>query len=301
MIVIAYYLSFNVIAQKFNYDRIKFIIKGLFMSVRQFYKFEEVEGLKVGRINQGINTNFIVYRIGDTVIDSGPSNQWRHVKKFLSQAKVSQLLLTHHHEDHSGNAHKIGKLFNIKPKAPMLAQEKLRNGYKTPLLQKFVWGSLVPVETTHLKTEEFLSDGSKIIPVHTPGHAKDLTCFFIPSKKYFFSGDLYIAPKLKMLRSDEHLGLLLKSINEVLTLDFETLFCPHGGIIENGKEALTKKRDYILNLIEQTNLLVAKGFDVSAIIIKLLGPEDIVSKVTQGNFCKENLIRQCIALDTSKI
>jgi glyoxylase-like metal-dependent hydrolase (beta-lactamase superfamily II) len=270
------------------------------MSVRQHYKFEEVEGLKVGRVNQGINTNFIVYRIGDTVIDSGPSNQWRHVKRFLTQTKVSQLLLTHHHEDHSGNAYKIGKWFNIQPKAPKLGQEKLMNGYKTPLLQKIVWGSMLPVETVHLKAEEFLSDGSKVIPVHTPGHTKDLTCFFIPSKKYFFSGDLYIAPKLKLLRSDENLEQLLNSINKVLTLDFKTLFCPHGGVIENGKEALTKKRNYILNLIEKTNHLATQGMSISDIVIKLLGPEDIVSKLTQGNFCKENLIVQCIGLDSSK-
>jgi glyoxylase-like metal-dependent hydrolase (beta-lactamase superfamily II) len=276
-------------------------LKDEFMSVRQHYKFEEVEGIKVGRVNQGINTNFIVYRIGDTVIDSGPSNQWRHVKRFLTQNKVSQLLLTHHHEDHSGNACKIGELFNIKPKAPKLGQEKLRKGYKTPLLQKIVWGSMVPVETVPLKAEEFLSDGSKIIPIHTPGHTKDLTCFFIPCKKYFFSGDLYIAPKLKLLRSDENLEQLLNSINKVLKLDFKTLFCPHGGVIENGKEALTKKRDYILNLIEQTNYLASQGMNISAIVIKLLGPEDMVSKLTQGNFCKQNLITQCIGLDVSKV
>jgi glyoxylase-like metal-dependent hydrolase (beta-lactamase superfamily II) len=269
------------------------------MSVRGHYQFEGVTGIKVGRVNLGINTNFIVYRIGDTVIDSGPSNQWRHVKQFLNKSKVSQLLLTHHHEDHSGNAHKIGQSYHLRPKAPALAQSKLRSGYKTPLVQRLVWGSLVPVDTDPLKQQEFLSDGSLVVPIHTPGHAKDLTCFFIPEKKYFFSGDLYIAPKLKMLRSDENLELLIKSINKVLMFNFKTLFCPHGGIIKNGKEMLTKKRDYILDLAEQAKRLVTQGMEQQEIVTKLLGPEDMISKLTRGNFCKTNLIKQCIELDLS--
>jgi hypothetical protein len=31
------------------------------MSIRQHYKYEVVEGFKVGRFNLGINTQFIVY------------------------------------------------------------------------------------------------------------------------------------------------------------------------------------------------------------------------------------------------
>ena len=218
------------------------------MPIRKTYEFERVSGVKVGRLNQGINTQFIVYRIGETVIDTGPSNQWRYVKQFLSSHQVEQLLLTHHHEDHSGNAHHISVTHGVLPKAPKLAQEKLATGYKTPILQRVVWGSLVPVKTQALSEQEFLADGSQIIPVHTPGHARDLTCFFLPEQGYFFSGDLFIARKLKLLRSDENLEQLVDSIKKVLKLDFKTLFCPHGGVIENGKSALADKLDNILAL-----------------------------------------------------
>jgi len=271
------------------------------MGVRKHYQYQDVIGIKVGRINQGINTNFIVYRMGDTVIDSGPSNQWKYVKPFLDESKVSQLLLTHHHEDHSGNAHYISKAYGIIPKAPKLAQTKLKAGYKTPVLQKFVWGSLVPVETQALNDKEYLADGSMIIPIHTPGHAKDLTCFFLPEKKYFFSGDLYIAPKLKMLRSDENLEQILKSINKVLTLDFNVLFCPHGGVIKDGKAALKAKKDNILNLADQAQEYHKAGMGFKEISLKLLGEEDFVSKLTGGNFCKANLIKECLPLDLESL
>ncbi|GAA6133243.1 MBL fold metallo-hydrolase [Oceaniserpentilla sp. 4NH20-0058] len=266
------------------------------MPIRQTYDFEKVSGVKVGRLNQGVNTQFIVYRIGDTVIDTGPSNQWRHVKDFLSAQPVNQLLLTHHHEDHSGNAFKIGQFYNLTPKAPLLAQDKLAKGYRTPLLQKVVWGSPIPVETQPLNDVEFLSDGVKIYPVHTPGHAKDLTCFHLPDLGYFFSGDLFISRKLKLLRSDENLAEILQSIDKVLKLDFDTLFCPHGGIIEAGKQALIDKRDYVFDLCEKAQALSNDGKSSVQICLETLGPEGAITKLTGGNFSKLNLINEALTI-----
>lgn len=291
-------MSFYVIVHWKLPAKLSLLIKGEYsMGVRKHYQHEDVIGIKVGRVNQGINTNFIVYRMGETVIDSGPSNQWKYVEKFLDGSKVSQLLLTHHHEDHSGNAHYISQKYNVLPKAPKLAQAKLKSGYKTPLMQRLVWGSLVPVETTALNDEEFLADGTKIIPVHTPGHAKDLTCFYLPEKKYFFSGDLYIAPRLKLLRSDENLEQLIQSINKVLELDFDTVFCPHGGVIKDGKSALRLKKENILTLAQKAQELSIEGLGVDGIVLKLLGKEDMIAKLSNGNFCKANLIEHCLKLD----
>jgi len=267
------------------------------MAIWKRYRHQDVEGLKVGRMNQGVNTQFIVYRIGDTLIDSGPSNQWKYVKPFVEAAPVSQLLLTHHHEDHGGNAAHIAAICGIKPKAPELGREKLAKGYKTPVLQRLVWGSLVPVETEALADVEALSDGTKIECIPTPGHAKDLTCFYLPEKGYMFSGDLFIAPKLKLLRADENLGQLVASIEHVLTKDFDVLFCPHAGVIENGRALLGKKKDSILELAENAKALKLKGVPTPEVVKQLLGPEDLTAKLTRGNFSRRNLIEQCFTLD----
>lgn len=263
------------------------------MAIRQHYKYEEVTGRKVGRFNLGINTQFIVYRIGDTVIDAGPSNQWRHVKSFLTQSPVKQLLLTHHHEDHSGNAERIAKHFKLTPKAPSLSQTKLASGYRTPLIQKLIWGNPKKTTTQPIESSEYLTDGSPIIPVHTPGHAKDLTCYLLPKQGYFFSGDLYIARNLKLLRSDENLPILVNSLRKAIDLDFKVLFCPHGGIFENGKEMLTTKLNNILALCEKAQMLKQQGLDHQQITLRLLGPENMVGKLSRGNFSKINLIKQC--------
>lgn len=263
------------------------------MPIRQNYKHEIVEGCKVGRFNLGINTQFIVYRMGDTVIDAGPSNQWKYVKSFLQQKPVKQLLLTHHHEDHGGNAQRIADTFNLTPRAPSLSQSKLANGYKTPLIQKIIWGNPKKTKTNAINDTEYLSDGTSIIPVHTPGHAKDLTCYFLPDKGYFFSGDLYIARNLKLLRSDENLPLLVDSLRKAIALEFKTLFCPHGGIFENGKEMLTEKLNNLLSLCEKAQKLESKGMNHQQITLELLGPENMVGKLSGGNLSKINLIKQC--------
>ncbi len=106
------------------------------MPIRERYKLGKVEGARVGRFNRGINTTFIIYRIGNNLVDCGPSNQWRAVKRFVDEQPVETILLTHHHEDHSGNAARIAKQNQITPFAPELSQKKLSGGFHTPIWQK---------------------------------------------------------------------------------------------------------------------------------------------------------------------
>gem|GEM_PF-372678 len=270
------------------------------MTIRNHYRYDNgdhtVLGTRVGRFNMGINTTFIIYRIGDTQIDTGPSNQWPQVKQIMQQQwqfpPLRQLLITHHHEDHSGNAARIAELTGITPFAPQQARDKLTHGYRTPPMQKLIWGSPRPVITQAFPEQITLSDGSPVIPVHTPGHAKDLTCFFLPEQKYLFSGDMYIARSLKHFRSDENLQQLIDSLNRLLALDFKIIFCPHRGIVEDGYQALTDKRDNLIKLCEQVQQQAKNGRTEKQIMHSLLGPEDTTSFISFGNFSKSNLIRE---------
>lgn len=268
------------------------------MPIRKTYYYENgqhsVSGFRVGRFNMGINTTFIVYRIGETLIDAGPSNQWKSVKEGLKDQQIKQLLITHHHEDHSGNAQNIADLYDILPFAPELGRDKIRTGYKTPVMQKIIWGSPQPAQTQPLNNDLTLSDGSPIVLVHTPGHAKDLTCLFFPAQKYLFSGDMYISKSMKYMRIDENLQQLIDGLHKLLALDFEILFCPHNGIVEQGRDALQGKLDNLLTLCRQAQSLQEQGQDLTQISEQLLGPEDMLSKVSQGNFCKANLVREAL-------
>lgn len=274
------------------------------MPVRGFYQHENgphsVYGFRVGRFNFGINTTFIVYRIGTTLIDTGPSNQWKEVRSQLEGVDVRQLLITHHHEDHSGNGQRIADLKNLTPAAPVQGQEKLATGYYTPPMQRMIWGKPRPVKTRTLPEELTLEDGTPVIAVHTPGHAKDLTCLYFPEQKYLFSGDMYISQSLKYFRADENLEQLIGSLEKLLKLDIGMLFCPHRGIVENGYDALREKRDNLIDLCRQAQSLARQGMTEKQITLELLGPEDWIARLSGENISKGNLIRQAMVFPLSQ-
>ena len=268
------------------------------MSLRERFVYENgphtVHGFRVGRFNRGINTTFIVYRIGDTLIDAGPSNQWRHIRRELSGHTIRQILITHHHEDHSGSAARLARMTGVTPLAPELGRAKLASGYRTPPVQRLIWGRPQPVETLPLPDKLSLTDGTPVIPVHTPGHAKDLTCFYLPEQKYLFSGDMYISKSLRYLRIDERLQELLDSLRKLLALDIDILFCPHRGIVREGHLALRNKLANLEALCEEARKLQNQGFDEPEIVVRMLGPEDWLSKSSGYNLSKRNLIREAL-------
>ncbi|MCV6626304.1 MAG: MBL fold metallo-hydrolase [Cellvibrionaceae bacterium] len=276
------------------------------MPIRQHYHYQHADGtnlsgVKVGRLKGGINTNFIVYRIGSVLIDAGPSNQWRHVKAFLQQGEpIEQLWLTHHHEDHSGNASRIARLYKLRPLAPALAQQKLARGFRIPALQQMTWGKPRRVVTETLPERLQLDDGSEVIAIHTPGHAADLTCFYLPQQRWFFSGDLYLARRLKYMRADENLMQLMLSLKQVLALDIDVVFCPHRGIDEQGKAGMLDKLDFLIQLCRDCQRLAAEGEHTAAIGEQLLGPPEMMDKITRGNFSKLNLVREALLVDLAQ-
>lgn len=255
-----------------------------------------VKGLRVGRFNKGINTTFVVYQHGDVCIDTGPINQWQFVKSFIQQHAINHTLLTHHHEDHTGNAANIATELKIPVLTNPICQALVKEEYSIPFIQKLIWGSAKAVETSPLGDTFISNNGVKLHVILTPGHTDDMSCFYDRENGYLFTGDLYIASQVRYLHKDEDLALQLKSLNHVLTLDFQTAFCPHRGIMENGKQDITKKRDFILALAEKVKDLSKQGYPVKQIQKIILGKEDMFSLLSQFHFSKKGLIEACLKL-----
>ena len=265
------------------------------MSVHQRFQHEDLEAIRVGRFKHGIFTSFIVYRLGGTLIDCGPNNQWRYVKPFVQEKPLEQLILTHHHEDHSGNAAAIKKLTGITAIAP----EPTRELIKVPLAnstfaQKLIWGTPGLIEADPLSETLTTSGGEPITKIFAPGHASDMHCYVLPERGWLFSADLYIANRLKIIRADENVSTLLESIRKVLSHDFETILCPHRGVVPDGKKRLQEKHDFIVNLADQAQTLTHKGHGLIDVTERLLGKEDWVAKMSFYDFSKRNLIRSCL-------
>jgi glyoxylase-like metal-dependent hydrolase (beta-lactamase superfamily II) len=269
------------------------------MAVIKRFSYKDIDAIRVGRLNQGINTSFILYHLDNTLIDTGPSNQWKYVKPFVEDKTISQILLTHHHEDHSGNAASIAKLKNVTPTSPALTHDIMKRGFNIPFYQHLLWGKAHKVQTQIHGDAIELGNGETLTPIHTPGHAPDLTCYLLNERGWLFSGDLYIANHLKFLRKDEDIPQLMESTRKALSYDFDTIICPHRGVVEQGKQALQEKYDNIAALCEKSQQLKAAGHSVVEISDKLLGKETFFSYISGFKFSKRNLIRSCLKFNPS--
>jgi glyoxylase-like metal-dependent hydrolase (beta-lactamase superfamily II) len=267
------------------------------VAVVERFRFAEVEALRVGRFTSQLNTTCILYRLGDTVIDTGPPNQWRLVRRFLEERSIGRVLVTHHHEDHAGNLGSIERTFRAPVLSPAVGFEPLAGGFPLQPYRRLIWGRPLRVEPQPLPDRLEVEGGLSLIPLHAPGHSRDMTCFLAPERGWLFSGDAYIASRPRYLRADEDLGQQIESLRRLLALEFDTLLCSHRGVIEEGQGALRRKLDYLEGLRQEARALHAQGLGRAEITRRLLGREGPMRWLTGFHFSKRNLIRACLRAD----
>ena len=263
----------------------------------------EVEGLRVGRFPLRYNTTCILYRLGSTVIDTGPPNQWRRVRAFLAERAVRQVVVTHYHEDHGGNLAPIRRAFAAPVYAPRPGLAELASGFPQRAYQRLFWGRPEPVQARELPGQVPLDGGGALEAVPAAGHSADMTCLLERERGWLFAGDLYIAARTRLLRQDEDLGAEIASLRRVLDLDFDTLFCAHRGVLASGKAAVRRKLDFLESLCQRVAELRRQGRSREEITRLLLGREGLMTLLTGYHFSKRNLIAACLqalpALDRS--
>ena len=257
----------------------------------------EVEGLRVGRVKFRNTTTAICYRIGSTLLDTGPANQWSKIRAFVDGRPLGQVLLTHHHEDHSGNAARLQARTRATVFEPADALERLAAGFHLYPYQHLFWGRPRPVIAQALSGEIELDGGLRLRVLAAPGHSTDHVCFLEPDRGWLFSGDLFVGSKLRYLRRDEELFQLIASLRTVLAQDFDTLFCGHRGVVVDAHRAMQEKLTFIEELREHARALHTRGQPTAHIVRELLGKEDSTRWITGGHFSKRNLIEACLALD----
>ncbi|ROS04759.1 glyoxylase-like metal-dependent hydrolase (beta-lactamase superfamily II) [Sinobacterium caligoides] len=265
------------------------------MAILERFSLGDLDAIRVGRANRGITLSFIIYRCDNTLIDFGPANQWQHVKPFIEEKTLDQLLLTHHHEDHSGNAHNIAKTTGLTPYTSSSLAHKMSEGIKVPYYRRIAWGSYKPTPFRTLPEHPLqLSNGDTIEALFTPGHTAEMHCFHLADRGWLFSADLYIANKISLMTAGEDVSLMIDSLQRCIELDFDTMFCAHRGIVNEGKSALIAKRNYLTELAEQCSSLWQQGHNSEHITLKLLGKEGMLKRVSNGKYCKHNLIKSCL-------
>lgn len=257
----------------------------------QAFDYGEVRYFRMARTILGRPVYWTgVYFVDGLLVDSGPPNLAGEVAGLCRELAVRQCVTTHHHEDHSGNHGLLREQFHIVPLAQAGGVQRIAAPDARPqLYRRVAFGVPAPAETQPagdwVETPRF-----RLQVVPTPGHAEDHIALWEPRRRWLFSGDLFLGPRLKYLRSDEDVFALLASLRQVIALEPQTLFCQHRGRVENAGGALRQKLDSLVELGERIQALQARGLSEKQIARALPGSDLVWRLWTGGHFSKRNFV-----------
>lgn len=266
------------------------------MILESKFEFEEVIGLRFPTSLLGQSRAYShVYFVDGLLIDTGHPRKRKQVLKATKDLPVKQIFVTHHHEDHTGNAKQLQKQFNCDVLSSELCATMMKSPPKQSFAQKVYWGvrgpqhNLIPVSDV-LRTE---SHEFQIISV--PGHSDDMAVLYEPNKKWLFSADLYINSRIGYFIKKESIRQEIESINSVLELDFDVLFCGHNPQLKNGKKKLQEKLEYLEKFRSNVSELYEKGMSESEIFKSMnLKELNVIKLLSAGELCKMNMVRSVI-------
>jgi glyoxylase-like metal-dependent hydrolase (beta-lactamase superfamily II) len=259
------------------------------VNIRKFGKIEAFQ-LGYGPVGKPLMSVY-VYIVDGVIIDTGQSHMQQYVIELLRNKQPHSILLTHHHEDHSGNAAALSQLHQIEILGHPLTAQKMSGKRKILPYQRYIWGKS---GNAIVKPYETAIESKRITlrPIHTPGHSKDHTVFLEEKKGWLFSGDLYLGGRIKFFRSDEKIYDQIDSLKKMHGYDFDSLFCAHNPCLKKGKPKLAQKLQFLEDIVGRVELLKEKGLSKKAVINRLDTKSDRwIKLMTMGNVSFANMVR----------
>ena len=154
----------------------------------------------------------------------------------------ARVLLTHRHKDHLGGVKDLLAQYPGTPVAKMIHRD-----------------TDLPSGISDLRDGQAVSaDGVTLVPIHTPGHASDHLCYFVPETKSLFTGDLVLGGSTTVIPEDDgDLVQYMASLRRIQKLNVERIYPAHGPVIEDGPGRI---REYIAHRHQrEAQILAALG------------------------------------------
>jgi glyoxylase-like metal-dependent hydrolase (beta-lactamase superfamily II) len=180
---------------------------------------------------------YIVGRGEVAVIDPGPDDS-AHLDAILAALdgeRVSHILVTHHHSDHSPLARALsartsGKVFGrAAPGAQAEGEVKLEAGHD----------NFVP-DVTVEAGDRFEGPRWTLEAIHTPGHTSNHVCYALAEENALFTGDHVMGWSTTVITPpDGDMGDYLRSLEAVRARGFATLWPTHGPPVTEPQPFLT--------------------------------------------------------------
>lgn len=161
------------------------------------------------------------------VIDPGPADD-AHLQALLTAIegrRVSHVLVTHTHRDHSP----LARPFAERTGAPILAMRPpLRETHASGALDEDEDQIFAP-DTILTGGERIAGDGWTITALATPGHASNHMAFALEEENALFCGDHVMGWSTTVVAPpDGDMADYMRSLDAVIAADFSTLWPTHG-------------------------------------------------------------------------
>lgn len=234
------------------------------------------------------------YAVGDTLVDTGIACEGRALVSLAASLGIRRAILTHHHEDHAGNARQLA-LAGVAIEAAARTSAILERGVPIRFYQHVLWGSAPPAAVGALSPEtlEIGPYEARVVPAE--GHCADQVAFFVPSEGWLFSGDAFIHERIKVFRRDEDFGAMVATLRRFLELDFDALLCAHGPRLTKGRAAIAAKLEWLLGLEGRVRELHDRGCTPAEITPRLQVPRPAAFQhVTFGDVSTANIVRSIL-------
>lgn len=236
------------------------------------------------------------YLIDGLLIDTGTSKLRSEFMAAIREEELEQLVISHHHEDHTGNLAELQEALGIRAKAHPLTDALVADPARISLSRHLSWGAITPTTcdaldlTLPIETDHFRFDIH-----HVPGHAVDQIALHEPSQGWLFSADLYLTSYPKIFMNGESILSSIDSLDRMAALDFDVLYCCHRPKYEGGQSFLLEKKQYLQDFYGGVISEYLKG-KAPKEIMRVLGLRELVTMklLSQGELSVENMVKSCI-------
>lgn len=190
------------------------------------------------------------------VIDPGPADE-AHLAALLDALqgeRVSQILVTHSHADHSPLAAPLSRTTGAPVRG--LAAVVTEEGHGLEAGDDLAFRPDAPVGDG----ERFTGLGWTLEAIHTPGHASNHVCYALLEEEALFSGDHVMGWSTTVVSPpDGSMGDYLASLDKVAARGFATLWPTHGPPVTDPGPFLQAYRDHRLAREAQVLAQLAAG------------------------------------------
>ena len=174
---------------------------------------------------------YIIGRGDVAVIDPGPNMSTHHdaIITELGDEKITHILVTHNHKDHSPCARPLAsssgaKIYAFDVGNQLYSAEEAEEG-----LDKDFFPDVILKNNDEIKSNNWTID-----VVHTPGHLSNHICFGLREEKALFTGDHVMGWSTTLISPpDGSMQDYYNSLNMMMTRDDKIYYPTHGLPIEN--------------------------------------------------------------------